>query len=287
MNLRKTLAALLLGALALISAIALGEGQTGAGLSPSALSRSGRQFTYVIPQLRTQTSPNSATCTITTGTVTAAQTWYPGVYSTSWIADGFVHVGDMSAGPSSVTQTGDMRPLFSAIGQPSRLIVDFYDASSDGTLVCSYLTLRGFRWDGAKIEERVASLEETTTTPRYTANAFSEITGYDLVGCSGFSTGDQFRLRVSPWIALPVKINSSSDIDAICVNQTAVVSAGQPTQRLCQKGTAFSYDIASNTVMVLDAGFSPYLGTESTSTCQADRLFTTIRGRASPLASGF
>lgn len=286
-NLKQKISLLLAAILAASPGVAFAEGQPPHGAPPASMSRTGRAFTYVIPQLRTQTSPASATCTITTGTVTAAMTWYPGA-SSAPTADGFVFVSDPITSLEAVGGgIAYSSALFSAIGQPSRLMVDFYDASANGTLVCSSLTLVGHDWSGRRRTETLTSLAETTTTPRYTANAYSDLIGIQLLGCSGMATGDLLRIRVSPWISLPVKINASSDIDAVCVNQTALASAGQATSRLCLKGSDFTFDLGSNTIYALNDRFQSYLGTESTSTCQTDRSTMTIRGRASPYEKSF
>lgn len=270
---------------------AFAEGQIAGGIPPAAMSRSGRAFNYVIPSLRTQTSPASATCTITTGTVTADLASGTTYDLSQNGRDGFVFYLDFS-GVSSFSTTS--ASAFGAIPYPSRLMIDFYDASSNGTLICTGLTITGYRWDGQKVTEnvtRASSIVETTTSPRYTDNAFSAVTAVVGSGCSGGASGDLLRIRVSPWAALPRKIVTSSDIDSVCVtaaNSGFTVQTAGYSFDTCLPGSAFTYDYPSNSIYLLNNLFRAWLtGSTGTSSCQQDRLTTIIRGRASPQGTGF
>jgi hypothetical protein len=281
--------ALIAAMLTLSPAVAYAEGQLSGGLPPASFSRSGRQFTYVVPSLRTQTSPASATCTITTGTVTADLS-SGATYDTSQGGrDGFVWYMDFASVSSIDATTG-----FAAISYPSRLMIDFYDASSNGTLTCTGATVTGYRWDGERVVEnvtRASALQETTTTPRYTDNAFSAIARIQLTGCSGGASGDLVRIRVSPWVALPRRVLKSSDIDSVCVsadNSGFTVQTAGYSFVGCLPGSSFTYDFPSNSIYVLNNLFRAWLtGSTSSSSCQQDRLTTTIRGRASPLGGAY
>lgn len=295
-NLKNIRAKLRAASLLILAALAgpgaaFAEGQPAGGMPPASLSRSGRQFTYVIPSLRTQTSPASTTCTITTGTVTADLASGSTYDLSQGGRDGFVFYLDFASVSSFSTTSAS---AFGAIPYPSRLMIDFYDASSNGTLVCTSLTIGGYRWDGEKITEnvtRASSIIETTTTPRYTDNAFSAVTSVVGSGCSGGASGDLLRVRVSPWVALPRRVLKSSDIDSVCVSATNsgfTVQAAGYSFDTCLPGSSFTYDFPSNSIYVLNNLFRAWLtGSTGTSSCQQDRLMTIIRGRGNPAGTAY
>lgn len=97
---------------------------------------------------------------------------------------------------------------------PNRLSVTFQDASNDGTLTCSTVTILGTDQAGDEIREVITNLTESGT---FTANVFATVSSVSATGCSGGSTGDNLYVRSSFKLGLGVKLGSKTDVEAVCI----------------------------------------------------------------------
>lgn len=263
---------LILAALCAAPGAAHAEGQVAGGLPPSAFSRSGRGFDYLVPVVRTLTSPGGTSCTILTGTVTV---------STENGRDGQI----MDISFSSVTSVSETS--FGAMLYPNRVVVDFYDAATVGTLACTSMVISGYDWAGEPVTETLLNIAETTSSPRYTTHAFSAITRVTAAGCSGGAALDRLRIRHGPWVAMPYKVSQASDVTSICtvaLNSSFTIADGGYSFPTCAPGSSFTFDFPSNTVLVLDSDLD---GISGTTLCPRDRIGILIRGRANPRESRY
>lgn len=96
----------------------------------------------------------------------------------------------------------------------SRLLVGFFDSSSNGTLECDSVTLRGINSLGFDDTEVISTLTETVQT---SAKVWSFLRSYSVSGCSGGAASDIFRISVNEReIGLPVKVASTDDVLSVC-----------------------------------------------------------------------
>lgn len=115
----------------------------------------------------------------------------------------------------SPTSTAANAGAPSTFAWPSKLTVDLNDASSDSTLTCSTVVIKGTDQFGKVISETLTSLTETDST---TTNVFSTVTSVVGTVCAGGETGDTLVVRQSAEIGLTVKISDSSDVESACIH---------------------------------------------------------------------
>lgn len=291
-NLKKKIGAAIFAVLACLSFsnLALAEGQVAGGMSPATFSRTGRQFTYVVPVVRTLTSPGVAgICTVLTATAaptaSADASAVPAGKSPDMGRDGWVM--DAAFTSVAITWTSSIgTPLY-----PGPLLVDLVDNGTAGTLTCSSIIIKGYRWDGQPISETIANIAEPGT---YTTNGFSNVTSVAATGCSGWSGNvsfDRLRIRNSNFISLPRRVKRITDIDAICAAQMGsnftVVSGGASAMQCYTPSstntlTAYLTEAANAIAMLKPTSSMTYANLVATGQgCMADRAAAIIRGRAS------
>lgn len=123
-------------------------------------------------------------------------------------------VGTKSAnGVSSITLSSATTEL-SSLPYPAKLNVIMYDASANGTVVCTAAVITGTDQFGSPIKETVAVTESAATTTA----VWATVSNVAATGCSGGSTGDLIQVYVSTTIGLGVKIASTADVESMCLD---------------------------------------------------------------------
>jgi|SRR5882672_1570476 len=97
---------------------------------------------------------------------------------------------------------------FSQLPYKARVLLDYFDSGSNGTLVCTNVLLRGIDAQGMQTtDETLTNVGETGAT---SARAYTAITRMVISGCSGGAASDLIQLRVAPRELAPGVILASS-----------------------------------------------------------------------------
>jgi hypothetical protein len=133
---------------------------------------------------------------------------------------------------------------------PTRVGVGILDLGSAGTPSCTTLVIRGKDWRGFSRKETFSTINETE---QFTTYGYESVTSWTLSGCSGADADDDFYIRASKYITMPVQIRKDTQIVSACAVDfagssgvdTATISLDAPN---CVPGSALTYTAASNSI---------------------------------------
>lgn len=172
----------------------------------------------------------------------------------------------VSADFSSSAPTGTP----AAMPYSSRVLVGFFDSSSNGTLECDTITLNGINSMGFNTSETISTLVETVRT---SATVWSHLSSFSVTGCSGGAASDILRISMNEReVGLPVQAKSTADILSVCYQHSDAASNWH-----CGPGSGITLS-ANGMSIVIGATAYPSAGVNAAMD-ENDAVRVIVRGR--------